>query len=259
MSCALRARPVALAPEGTPLIVFGEPPCSYSQRSPKVPVPARRFARRQDRMAHGRCRVRGASTAGRIGSITRAARRPSRRSMCGLRRRPWTEGIANRTDSATRSRITNQPLSPEERPMTSIQETGEKVAEQRRARDRRQATGSSPDTRGPAVPRPSADRGRARAPARRCWPRPLRAASAAASGASSSRRTCSRRTSPAFRSTTSGLRSSSSGRARSWPRWYWPTRSTAPRPRRSRRSSNAWRSTRPRSTAPPTRCPSRSS
>ena len=125
---------------------------------------------------------------------------------------------------------------------------------QRRARHRRQARRGPHGARGAAVRGPHPDRGRARASARRCWPRRSAGASAAASGASSSPRTCSRPTSPASRSSTRRPRSSSSGPARSWRRWCWPTRSTAPRRRPRARCWSAWRSGRRPSTASPTRC-----
>ena len=102
---------------------------------------------------------------------------------------------------------------------------------------------------GAGRPGPHPDRGRARRrqddageePGARDW--------AAPSSASSSRPTCCRATSPASRSTTSAPASSSSAPGRSSPRWCWPTRSTAPRPRRSRRCSKRWRSSRSPSTA----------
>ena len=52
--------------------------------------------------------------------------------------------------------------------------------------------------------------------------------------------------------------SSSFAPARSSPTWCSPTRSTAPRPRRSPRCSKRWRSTRSRSRASPARCRRRS-
>ena len=70
--------------------------------------------------------------------------------------------------------------------------------------------------------------------ARRSWPKRWPGVSAAPSSAFSSRRISCRATSPASTFSTSRRSTSSSGRARSWPSWCSPTRSTAPhrKPRR---------------------------
>ncbi len=106
------------------------------------------------------------------------------------------------------------------------------------------------------VQRPRAARGRARPgqDARGAAPSPT--PSAPASAASSSRPTCCPPTSSArmiYNPQDGELHRRA--RARSSPTWCWPTRSTAPRPRCSRRCSRRCRSGRSPSATRPSRCP----